>query len=161
MRRHIKTLSDGSLIEFDRGQFDDWCVYLTLPGQPRFAPRDARYFEELQRLAADHGSYRLYQDFVRVYERTEARISPGVLAWITGLSAAYGADALLVDQLLTILYAGMLAEENKVNGPLGKRIKRLGMYQSLIEGMPAAEAAGYSRNVDARRLDGECRQRGF
>lgn len=161
MRRHFKTLADGSLIEFDRGQFDDWCVYLTVPGTPRFAPRDAWYFAELQQLAASHGAYRLYEDFVRVYERTSEQASPGVLAWITGLSAAYGDDALAVDRLLTILYAGMVAEENKVHGPLGKRIKRLGMYQSLIEGMPAQDAANYSRNIDARRLDAECRQRGF
>lgn len=161
MRRHFKTLSDGSLIEFDRGQFDDWCVYLTPPGASRFAPRDAWYFGELQALAARHGAYRLYEDFVRVYDRTSAQASPAVLAWITGLSAAYGEDALLVDQLFTILYAGMVAEENKVNGPLGRRIKRLGMYQALIEGMPASEAANYSRNIDARRLDGECRRRGF
>lgn len=161
MRRHFKTLADGSLIEFDRGQFDDWCVYLTLPGQARTPPRDAWYFGQLQHLAARHGAFRLYEDFVAVYERTQAQAHPGVLAWITGLSAAYGDDALDVDRLLTILYAGMVAEENKAEGPLGKRIKRLGMYQSLIEGLPAEEAAQYSRNVDAKRLDKECRARGF
>ncbi len=161
MRRHFKTLSDGSLIEFDRGQFDDWCVYLTTPATPRFAPRDAWYFEALQKLAGKHGAWRLYEDFVRVYDRTGEEAHPGVLAWITGLSATYGDDALEVDRLLTILYAGMVAEENKVRGPLGKRIKRLGMYQSLIEGLPADIAANYSRDVDARRLDRECRMRGF
>ncbi len=161
MKRHFKTLSDGSLIEFDRGQFDDWCVYLTVPGAQRFAPRDAWYFEELQRLAQVHGAYRLYEDFVRIYERTGDQAHAGVLAWITGLSAAYGGDALQVDRLLTILYAGMVAEENKVRGPLGKRIKRLGIYQALIEGLPAEVAANYSRDVDARRLDRECALRGF
>lgn len=161
MRRHFKTLADGAVIEFDRGQFDDWCVYLSAPGLARVAPRDVDYFAELQGLALRHGAFRLYQDFVEVYERTQAQAHPGVLGWITGLSAAYGADALAVDRLLTILYAGMVAEENKLNGPLGKRIKRLGMYQSLVEGMPAAEAAQYSRNVDAKRLDKECRVRGF
>lgn len=161
MRRHFKTLADGALIEFDRGQFDDWCVYLTTPGLARVAPRDVDYFAELQALAQRHGAFQLYQDFVQVYERTQAQAQPGVLTWITGLSAAYGNDALAVDRLLTILYAGMVAEENKHNGPLGKRLKRLGMYQSLIEGMPADEAAQYSRNVEAKRLDKECRARGF
>ncbi|GGD59730.1 DUF7004 family protein [Pseudoxanthomonas indica] len=161
MRRHFKTLADGALIEFDRGQFDDWCVYLTPPGAARMAPRDVDYFAELQTLAQRHGAFRLYEDFVGVYARTQAQASPGVLAWISGVSAAYGDDALAVDRLLTILYAGMVAEENKLNGPLGKRIKRLGVYQSLVEGMPAAEAAQYSRNVDAKRLDKECRARGF
>ena len=161
MRRHFKTLADGALVEFDRVKFDDWCVYLSLPGQARVAPRDVDYFADLQRLAHAHGAFRLYEDFVAVYARTQAETQAGVLAWITGLSAAYGSDAHEVDRLLTILYAGMVAEENKADGPLGKRIKRLGLYQALIEGMPAEEAAQYSRNVDAKRLDKECRARGF
>lgn len=161
MQRHFKTLSDGAVIEFDRGQFDDWCVYLSRPGQPRVAPRDVDYFAELQSLAQRHGAFAVYEDFVALYERTQAQPQPGVLAWITAVSAGYGKDALAMDRLLTILYAGMVAEENKAEGPLGKRIKRLGMYQSLIEWLPAEDAAQYSRRVDARRLDKECRARGF
>ncbi len=34
-----------------------------------------------------------------------------------------------------VLYAGMVAEENKENAVLKKRIKRLGMHQVLIDGL--------------------------
>jgi len=161
MSRHLKTFRDGSQIAFGRGQFDDWCVYLTTPEQPRTAPRDAWYFAELKRLAAHHGAYRLYEDFVQIYERTTARVDASLLDYIGALSAGYGGDALEVDRLLSIVYAGMVAEENKRHAPLRKRIKRLGMYQSLIEGWSAEEAASFSRGKDWQQLDVECGLRGF
>lgn len=161
MSRHLKTFSDGSRIEFGRGQFDDWCVYLLRPGQPRTAPRDAWYFGELKRLAARHGAYRLYEDFVQIYDRTGAKVDESLMDYIGALSAGYGDDALEVDQLLSIVYAGMVAEENKRHAPLRKRVKRLGMYQSLIEGWDAELAAGFSRGKEWQALDAECGLRGF
>ena len=40
----VTKLDDGTVIERDRGSFDDYCVYITLPGQRRFAPKDTNYF---------------------------------------------------------------------------------------------------------------------
>lgn len=161
MGRHIKTTSDGSVIEYDRGSFDDWCVYLTCPGQPRFPPRDSWYFAELQRLGGNHGNPKLYGDFVVFYDSTGSEIDPGPLADITNLSTGYGPDAYLVDILFSVIYAGMVAEERKANTRLGKRVKRLGMHQSLIEGMPATHAASFSRGMRWQDIDAECRKRGF
>lgn len=42
---------------------------------------------------------------------------------------------------LNVLYAGMIAEENKENAVLGKRIKRLGMHQVLPDEMPPETAS--------------------
>jgi hypothetical protein len=56
---------------------------------------------------------------------------------------------------------GMIAEENKENTILGKRIKRLGMYQTLIEGLPAEMSANFSRGMKWKQLDKECTKRGF
>lgn len=64
----------------------------------------------------------------------------------------------------------MVAEENKKYSVLGKRIKRLGIYQVLMDEKPlcATQAANFSRGKkaykyvgDAIPLDTECKNRGF
>ncbi len=81
--------------------------------------------------------------------------------FITEVTSDYGNDSLEMDILFTIIYAGMVAEENKANMVLKKRIKRLGMHQSLIENTPADYAANFSKGKKWRELDTLCRQRGF
>ena len=66
-----------------------------------------------------------------------------------------------LELIYSILYMGMIAEENKENTILGKRIKRLGMYQTLIENVPAEISANYSRGMKWHELDKECNKRGF
>jgi len=56
---------------------------------------------------------------------------------------------------------GMIAEENKEGAILKKRIKRLGVYQVLIEGVSPKVAARYSRGLGADYLDKVCYYRGF
>ena len=51
----IKNVRNRNVIEFDQGSFDSWCVYLTRPGQPRYAPRDTEYFANLKQLGNIHG----------------------------------------------------------------------------------------------------------
>ncbi|MDD4149448.1 MAG: hypothetical protein PHE33_05410 [Bacteroidales bacterium] len=36
----IKEISDGGIIEFDKGLFDNWSVYLTLNNESRYALKD-------------------------------------------------------------------------------------------------------------------------
>jgi bifunctional pyridoxal-dependent enzyme with beta-cystathionase and maltose regulon repressor activities len=62
-------------------------------------------------------------------------------------------DKIIVEQSLTVIYAGMIAEENKKNAILKKRIKRLGIHQVLILNMPAREAAKFSYGRNWRELD--------
>lgn len=157
----IKQFADGSTLEFDAGSFDDWCIYLTRPGVPRHAPRDIVYFAALQRLAAVHGAHELYGDFVKVYKRTGKAIDPAVLIAIEGLAVRYGPDAQEIEILLTLLHAAMVAEMNKRYSPLGKRIKRLGVRQVLLEGMTPEAAASFSKDKRWRQLASECQKRGF
>ena len=158
--RVVQDFPDGSRVEFDSGQFDQWCVYVTRPAQPRHAPRDVQYFAELQRLHAQ--CPHLHADFIEVFERTTGHVEAVVLARISELAASYsdsqGTD---VAVLLTTLYAAMIAEENRAHAPLGKRINRLGIHQVLIEGMPVDEAANFSRGQPWRELEKLCRARGF
>ncbi len=48
MGQFIKSFSDGSFLEYDRGSFDEWCVYLTKSDGSRRPPRDVDYFEQLK-----------------------------------------------------------------------------------------------------------------
>jgi len=157
----IKRLSDNSIIERDRGTFDEWCVYLTRPQIPRHAPRDRDYFQRLIELSGYHTSQRIYDDFVRIYEITNTETSPRVLEFITEIASSYGDDSVEMDILYTILYLGMVAEENKTNTRLGKRIKRLGMHQILIDNVDALTAANFSRGMRWQQISTECENKGF
>jgi hypothetical protein len=158
--RCIKNFADGSRIEFDAGKFDGWCVYVTRAGRERHAPRDSDYFAELKQL---HGRFPgAHDDFVEIFSRTTKELDATVLARITELGMQYPAELRVdVDVLLTTFYAAMLAEENREHAPLGKRIKRLGVHQVLIEGMPIEEAVNFSRGQPWRELEKHCIERGF
>ena len=160
-RRLIQRLTDGSVLEFGPGNFDDWCVFLTRPGEPAYALSDREYFAELRHLAARQGNQKVYDDFVQVFDRTGLELNDSVLQHIAALAAGYRRDAAEAERLLAILYAGMIAEENKANAKLGKRIKRLGVYQVLMEGVPPEVAAEFSKGRPWQELDAECQRRGF
>jgi hypothetical protein len=158
--RTVTVLADGTRVDFDHGSFDAWCVYVTRPGQPRHAPRDADYFTTLRDL---HEQFpRLHEDFVAVFSRTTAQIDPALIETIGELASHYPpAVRIEVHLLLATLYAAMIAEENREHAPLGKRIKRLGVHQVLVEGWPVETAAHFSRGKPWRELDALCRARGF
>ncbi|WP_396035026.1 DUF7004 family protein [Candidatus Cyanaurora vandensis] len=77
------------------------------------------------------------------------------------MSAKYDHDSLKIQIIFTIIYAGMVAEENKKFTKLGKRVKHLGVYQILIEGMPAHQAANFSKGKKWREIATDCKNRGF
>ena len=156
----IKKFSDGSVLEYDSGRFDDWCVYLTRPNATRHAPLDINYFTRLQQLALVHSSNKIYNDFVNIYDNTNGQIDENVLNDIGTLSQEYNNDALEIE-IITIVYMGMVAEENKKYTKLGKRIKRLGIHQILIENMNPRIASNFSRGMRWRDIAQECFNRGF
>lgn len=161
MAQLIKHFSDGSLLEFDQGNFDGWCIFLTRPGRPRFAPKDWQYFTRLQEMAAVYGADKTYADFVSVFDRTERALDAELLAHISTFSCDYAQHILRADIVFTLLYAGMLAEENKEHAPLGKRIKRLGVHQVVLEDMRPREAATFSVGRPWQTLAQLCESRGF
>ena len=157
----IKTITDGSIVEFGKGSFDDWCVYLTRKNEPRFAPKDILYFTELTRLGDKHGHKKIYNDFVKIYIGTTSVINNNILSEITEIAKAYEEDSINIDIWFTIIYAGMIAEENKKHAILKKRVKRLGMHQLLIERESPVYAANYSKGKYWRELDVIMRGFGF
>jgi len=151
-------------VTFDQGRFDQWCVYIS-DGNERFAPFDSWYFQILLDWGKDRALSDIYQDFVSIYELTDETIRDEVLELISTISAQY-ADSAKAATIFKVLYYGMIAEENKKGSlggvlPLRKRIKRLGVYQVLMEGLSPDYAADYSRGLGADYLDKVCYYRGF
>ncbi|MDD2279918.1 MAG: hypothetical protein PHD06_01015 [Bacteroidales bacterium] len=157
----VKTVLDGSIIEFDKGSFDDWCVYLTRKGESRFAPKDIQYFTELDKLGHKYGHKRLYDDFVKIYELTNSKINKELLTKISDIASTYNADSIVADIWFTVIYAGMVAEENKEFAILKKRVKRLGMHQLLIERESPSFAANFSKGKKWNELDVIMKDKGF
>ena len=161
MGQLIKSFVDGSYLEYDRGSFDDWCVYLTKSNGIRRPPRDVDYFNQLKHFTGKYGVDRIYNDYVRVYDLTGKQVEASALSNITAIASSYGNDALEIDVIFSILYMAMIAEERKKFTRLGKRIKRLGIYKLLIENRSVGEAANFMRGMGWRDIDYLCRERGF
>jgi hypothetical protein len=157
----IKIISNRIRVEFDTGVFDNWCVYLTKPGLARYAPTDIEYFSWLKQQSAIFGTAKMYNDFISFYELTRKEIDSLILDKITTISNDYNPVAEETDIWFTVIYAGMIAEENKANAILKKRIKRLGMHQLLLENFKPEEAANFSRNKKWKELDALMKQKGF
>lgn len=157
----VASFPDGSFLEYDQGQFDSWCVYLTRPQAQRYAPRDYQYFRRLSEMAAIYGAQTIYDDFVSIYEHTTKQIVQETLNLISLLCVKYGEYSTDMAIDFTMMYMGMVAEENKAFSKLGKRIKRLGVHQLLQENIDYNEAANFSRGKKWRELAAMCEQRGF
>ena len=153
MSNKLNHFGNGGFIEFDSGCFDGWCVFVTLPGNKRFAPTDVQYFSRLKKLSEKFGPQKIYDDFVVIYNRTTKNVDSKVFELIAVLSRFYETDAWEMELWLNVIYAGMIAEENKENAILKKRIKRLGIHQVLIDEISPEEAAVFSKGKKWKELD--------
>jgi hypothetical protein len=160
MSKLIKKINNN-IIEFDKGSFDSWCVFLTQPTLEKYAPKDIEYFTALKKLGYIHGHQQIYNDFVSYYNLTNKKIDTNVTNYISQIASKYGEDAEEIDIWFTVIYAGMVAEENKKFAILKKRIKRLGMHQLLIDAFKPEEAANFSRGKKWRELDTIMKKRNF
>lgn len=161
MGQHIKTFLDNSFIKYDRGNFDDWCVYYISANGECTAPTDIDYFQELKNLAQKYGVEKVYSDFVSIYNITGKELEENILQYITNISSEYGKDSLKVDIIFSILYVAMISEEKIVYTKLGKRIKRLGVHLLLIDGESVDISANIMRGKKWYEIDADCRKRGF
>jgi hypothetical protein len=88
-------------------------------------------------------------------------IDPMILWRIKRLSLQYGEMTNEVGQWLTVIYYGMIAEENKEHAILKKRIKRLGTHQILMEDKSPEQAATFSKGKSANELAKLMLEKGF
>jgi hypothetical protein len=158
----IKNLQNNRSVIFDTGKFDDWCVYVVEANGSKQAPFDTTYFSDLYTISKSYPNNKVYIDFVTIYDLTNKNIDINVLNTIDLIVNTYSAQhKIIVEQWFTVLYAGMIAEENKQNAILKKRVKRLGMHQVLMLNMPSSVAAKFSYGKKWRDLDAIMRPYGF
>ena len=158
----IKQLQSDRAVVFDVGKFDDWCVYVVESDGSKKAPFDVTYFGDLYEISKRYPKNKVYDDFVAIYNRTTKLIEIEVLDLIDEIVNTYEQeDRVVIEQWFTVIYAGMIAEENKERAILKKRIKRLGMHQVLVLDMPAKEAARYSYGKKWRELSAVMKSFGF
>lgn len=152
--RTIKNLQNNRSVIFDSGKFDQWCVYVVEENGFKKAPFDVDYFTDLQNLNNKYPNNKVYYDFISIYKLTDSTINPVVLNLIDSITNTYNQeDRIIVEQWFAVIYAGMIAEENKQFAILKKRVKHLGVYQTLIQGMNPADAARFSYGKKWRELD--------
>ena len=158
----IKTLRKGRQVIFDSGSFDAWCVYVVESNGNRNAPRDSKYFSDLQFIARKYPDNKVYDDFVKIYDLTSTTIESKVLSLIDEIVETYNEeDKVIIEQWFSVIYGGMIAEERKAGAVLKKRIKRLGMYQVLIQNMNPNDAANYSKGKRITELSPLMQSFGF
>lgn len=161
MGRIIKKFRDGAFLEYDKGRIDTWCVYYTDSNGKRNPPRDIDCFIGLISSANIYGTDKVYKDYSEIYGMTDKQVNGNVLCKISQIAISYGSDSLSVDKLFSMLYMAMVAEEQKKNTKLGKRIKRLGIHKLLIEGASVTDAANFMKNMNWQDIDRLCKERGF
>ena len=158
----VKNLRNNRTVVFDTGKFDNWCVYVVENNGYRIAPLDKVYFEELYNISKKYPANKVYNDFVSIYNITTKDIDSRALVLIDKIVETYkDEDKITVEQWFAVIYAGMIAEENKEKAVLKKRIKRLGMYQVLVLAYPANEAARFSKGKKWKELDALMKTYGF
>jgi hypothetical protein len=168
LKQHVATFTsedDKVRLYFGTGSFDDWCIYvLGFKDKWMKFPTDEWYFGIVKDWTALRAPEAVYADFVRIYDATTSDAkypaTAPVVEMIKAMSWSYK-DDFEACVIWTILYMGMIAEENKEGAILKKRIKRLGMHQILIDGMAPNIAAHFSRGKSSIELVMECHGRGF
>lgn len=166
--RVFTILEDGTTLSYAKGYKDMWCVYSYVGDNTPVAPRDQDYFNELLALADKHGHEYVYEDFVRIYDRTNENPEPEMVGFIKSLVRERYTDEeyMAVVKLFIIYYMAMVAEYYYVNrfgqpSRLTKRTKRLGVYQFLFGGLTVLEAKEFSKGKRFSELDALCNKYGF
>ena len=139
---------------FDFGTFDEYCVYVADEYNKKRAPKDYEYFRFFLQLANVYGNDKVYNDFLTIYHLTDKTINQDVRDVIDKIVLTYNEDVRdEVEENLSVIWGGMIAEENKDKTFLGKRVKHLGMYQVLMGILSPEDAAEFSKGKPWGELD--------
>ncbi len=149
MIRH--TFSDGSYIEYRQGRFDKWCIYYDSLKEFRGYPRDVEYFAWFKFLYKE--TPQIYKDYLWIYQNTTKDFNPEICNMV---SKRY-INNYMIDLVLNILYFGMVAEENKKYTKLGKKVKRLGIFELIDNDKTPEDAANSSKGKTWKELDKLCK----
>lgn len=161
MSQLIASLSSKIQLVFDRGKFDNWCVYV-LDGEIKYAPKDIDYLTKLKFLSENYSSDKLYRDILAIYNHTHKLVDEKVVQLIENIAATYFYKyQFTIKKCLMVVYAGMIAENNKEKTQLGKRIKLLAIHQLLNQNFTPKQAADFSKGKTWKELDKIMKDLGF
>jgi hypothetical protein len=143
--RKLRIFDDGSYVAAETGRIDDWRISIyDANGTLIRTPTDSYCLDYFLRIGRNQEVFSALVEMAKEIGKDE-----GVVARLKLPSF----DGTIEEQRLFAAYAAMLvAEENRIitkygrNIPtkLGKKIKIVGAYQALLEGMSPAEAARWS-----------------
>ncbi len=153
MEQLVAILNEDCKIIFGPGKFDNWCVYV-LTGEKKYAPKDIDYLTEIKLLTKKYAADKLYSAILAVYNHTYSQVDNKVIELIEHIvESFFSIDQFAIKKCLVIIYAGMIAENNKAKTKLGKRIKLLAIHQLLKQNFTPNAAANFSKRKTWKELD--------
>lgn len=149
----IIPFQDSTFLAYTRGQFDNWRVtFMTKEGKAMESPRDTYFFDYYLSLATPQVSTKKIFNALKHLSRHIRKDSPTEFEYLREEVVSV-ANQLLIpsehhlrfEKATMSLLAAMLSEEKKKFTKLGKKLKILGLYQVLVQGMAPEKAANWSR----------------
>ncbi len=151
-------LKNGTRIWFAKGKIDDWCVYTKEKNQVK-CYTDNDYFKVIKDLSDRYGREMVYDDFKTIYFSVNEQVDiDEMMSKCKIVSKHYTEDTL---KWWIVLYMTMVAEENKENKILGKRIKHLGIYNILFDEYSIDYITTYMKGKRWWELDKLMKERGI
>ena len=98
---------------------------------------------------------------MEVFNASGPKVTTDSLGIINEVAERYGQEKEPILRMLIILHMGMVAENLKRHTRLGKRIKRLGVHDLLLDSGDVNNAAHFMRGMGWREIDALCIERGF
>lgn len=145
-------------IYFAQGKFDKYCVYHIDDKGKKSIPLDEHYLKWIKDLANKYGTDKVYKDFLRIYEITDENFKEKECKkLINTIDTHYPQED--TTYWWTIFYMTMVAECKKKYAILKKRIKHLGVYNTLFDNYDIAYITTYMRNKKWQELDKLMKQR--
>ena len=157
----ISTLDNGTTIFFDKGRFDYWCVYVKTKNEKIYIPLDKDYFLFFQKLSKEYSTEKVYNDFLSIYTTVSNSIKKDTLKMIKKISNTYKKNIQEIELNFIVIYSAMVSERNKKNTILKEKIKHLGFYQTVIEGLSPDKAAVFSKGMKAQEILQICVSKGI
>ena len=146
-------------VYFEKGKFDDYCVYINDNNHFKYAPKDDEYFQWILDLANKYGTSLVWTDFSKLYDIVDENLNEEkAMLLIKEIDSHYNEDTFL---WWIIFYMTMVAECKKEFAILKKRIKRLGVYNVLFDECDINDVTSYMKNKSWRYLDKIMRERGI
>ena len=72
-------LQDGKYLYYDKGRFDDWCIYEVSDNGKKSVPKDIDYLNELNKYTKIFDRNKIYQDFVQIYNLTNNKLELSII----------------------------------------------------------------------------------